>query len=66
MRASRAAATHPAARSGIPGLLSAYHDDHNSYRRLLDRGETPTLRALRGTIEAAIRAGHATPDCDPT
>jgi AcrR family transcriptional regulator len=59
-----AAATHPAARSAIPGLLSAYHDDHDSYRRLLGRGEQPTRRALTETLAAAAARGQAAPDCD--
>nr|WP_210743493.1 TetR/AcrR family transcriptional regulator [Nocardia cerradoensis] len=58
------AASHPAARSAIPGLLSAYHDDHESYRRLLDRGEQPARRALRETIDAAIESGTASPHAD--
>ncbi|RDI46408.1 TetR/AcrR family transcriptional regulator [Nocardia mexicana] len=57
-------ANHPAARSAIPGLLSAYHDDHDSYRRLINRGEEPTRGALRETIAAAARAGRADPACD--
>ncbi|WP_425301771.1 hypothetical protein [Nocardia wallacei] len=44
--------------------MSAYHDDRDSYRRLIDRGERPTRRALRETIDAAARAGHASPDGD--
>ncbi|WP_067898634.1 TetR-like C-terminal domain-containing protein [Nocardia vaccinii] len=58
------AAGHPAARSAIPGLLSAYHDDHDSYRRLLDRGERPARRALRETVDAAIESGSASPGAD--
>ena len=59
-----AAATHPAARSGIPGLLSAYHDDEQSYRRLRERGEGPARVALRATIDAAIESGQVPPGCD--
>ncbi|MGW0249165.1 TetR/AcrR family transcriptional regulator [Nocardia goodfellowii] len=59
------AATHPAARSGIPGLLSAYHDDEHSYRRLLERGEGLARAGLRATIDAAIESGQALPGCDP-
>ncbi|UGT40209.1 TetR/AcrR family transcriptional regulator [Nocardia yamanashiensis] len=58
------AAAHPAARSAIPGLLSEYHDDAESYRRLLDRGERPTVEALRELLDAAAAAGQAAPDCD--
>ncbi|MGM7644921.1 TetR/AcrR family transcriptional regulator [Nocardia sp. JW2] len=60
-----AAATHPAARSGIPGLLSAYHDDEQSYRRLRDRGEGMARVALRATIDAAVETGQVSPACDP-
>jgi AcrR family transcriptional regulator len=60
-----AAATHPAARSGIPGLLSAYHDDEQSYRRLRERGEGLARVALRATIDAAIDSGQVSPTCDP-
>ncbi|WP_084523666.1 TetR/AcrR family transcriptional regulator [Nocardia inohanensis] len=58
------AAAHPAARSAIPGLLSEYHDDQESYRRLLDRGERPTIEALRELLAGAAAAGQAAPDCD--
>lgn len=60
-----AAATHPAARSGIPGLLSAYHDDEQSYRRLRERGEGLARVALRATVDAAIESGQVYPTCDP-
>ncbi|GAD87030.1 TetR/AcrR family transcriptional regulator [Nocardia asteroides NBRC 15531] len=60
-----AAATHPAARSGIPGLLSAYHDDEQSYQRLRERGEGLARVALRATIDAAIESGQVSPTCDP-
>ena len=60
-----AAATHPAARSGIPGLLSAYHDDEQSYRRLRERGEDLARLALRDTLDAAIASGRAAAGCDP-
>ncbi|PKV77423.1 TetR/AcrR family transcriptional regulator [Nocardia fluminea] len=59
-----AAATHPAARSGIPGLLSAYHDDEQSYQRLRERGEGLARVAIRATVDAAIANGQARPDCD--
>ncbi|MGW6123379.1 TetR/AcrR family transcriptional regulator [Nocardia sp. NPDC055165] len=60
-----AAATHPAARSGIPGLLSAYHDDEQSYQRLRERGEGLARVAIRATIDAAIVNGQVKPACDP-
>ncbi|MFD0366039.1 TetR/AcrR family transcriptional regulator [Nocardia sp. GCM10030253] len=59
-----AASAHPAARSAIPGLLSEYHNDHDSYRRLLDRGELPTREALRELLSVAAASGQASPDCD--
>ncbi|MVU79561.1 TetR family transcriptional regulator [Nocardia sp. ET3-3] len=59
-----AAAAHPAARSAIPGLLSEYHDDRESYRRLLDGGERPTIQALRELLTDAAESGQAAPDCD--
>ncbi|MEV6772562.1 TetR/AcrR family transcriptional regulator [Nocardia sp. NPDC051030] len=59
-----AVAAHPAARSAIPGLLSEYHDDQDSYRRLLDRGEQPTKEALRELLSGAAAAGQAAVDCD--
>ncbi|MEV0466050.1 TetR/AcrR family transcriptional regulator [Nocardia tengchongensis] len=55
---------HPAARSAIPGLLSEYHDDRDSYRRLLDRGEQPTREALQELLTGAAQSGQASPDCD--
>ncbi|MFB7720943.1 TetR/AcrR family transcriptional regulator [Nocardia sp. NPDC056100] len=58
------ASAHPAARSAIPGLLSEYHDDHDSYRRLLDRGELPTREALGELLAGAVTAGQADPACD--
>lgn len=58
------AATHPAARSAIPGLLAAYHDDRESYRRLLDRGEQPTRQALRELVMDAAGEGRASAGCD--
>ncbi|MFI6870749.1 TetR/AcrR family transcriptional regulator [Nocardia sp. NPDC050406] len=58
------AAAHPAARSAIPGLLAAYHDDRESYRRLLDRGEQPTRAALRELLANAAAEGQAAPGCD--
>ncbi|WP_327097687.1 TetR/AcrR family transcriptional regulator [Nocardia vinacea] len=59
-----AASAHPAARSAIPGLLSEYHNDHDSYRRLLDRGELPTRAALQELLTIAADSGQAAPDCD--
>ncbi|AYF73096.1 TetR/AcrR family transcriptional regulator [Nocardia yunnanensis] len=59
-----AAAAHPAARSAIPGLLSEYHDDQESYRRLLDGGERPTIAALRELLTAAADSGQADRACD--
>ncbi|MET9485264.1 MULTISPECIES: TetR/AcrR family transcriptional regulator [unclassified Nocardia] len=59
-----AASAHPAARSAIPGLLSEYHNDHDSYRRLLDHGEQPTRGALRELLTGAVASGQAAPDCD--
>ncbi|GAB0102011.1 TetR/AcrR family transcriptional regulator [Nocardia sp. JMUB6875] len=58
------AAAHPAARSAIPGLLSEYHDDRESYRRLLDAGERPTIAALRELLRDAAESGRAALDCD--
>ncbi|MBL1073551.1 TetR/AcrR family transcriptional regulator [Nocardia sp. 2] len=58
------ASAHPAARSAIPGLLSDYHDDQESYRRILERGEQPTQEALRDLLAEAAAHGQADPDCD--
>lgn len=58
------ASAHPAARSAIPGLLSEYHDDHDSYRRLLEHGELPTREALAELLTGAAAAGQAAADCD--
>ncbi|MFI1914627.1 TetR/AcrR family transcriptional regulator [Nocardia sp. NPDC020380] len=58
------AAAQPAARSAIPGLLSEYHDDRESYRRLLDRGEQPTRAALRELVIDAASRGRADAGCD--
>ncbi|MCP9621672.1 TetR/AcrR family transcriptional regulator [Nocardia otitidiscaviarum] len=63
-RLCHGAAAHPAARSAIPGLLAAYHDDRASYRRILDRGEQPTRRALRELLTGAAAAGQASAGCD--
>ncbi|WP_245721448.1 TetR/AcrR family transcriptional regulator [Nocardia crassostreae] len=57
-------ASHPAARSALPGLMSEYHDDRDSYRRLLDRGELPTREALRELMAGAAEAGQANAACD--
>ena len=59
-----AVAAHPAACSAIPGLLSEYHNDHDSYRRLLDRGELPTREALHELLTVAAESGQASPNCD--
>ncbi|WP_280300359.1 TetR/AcrR family transcriptional regulator [Nocardia abscessus] len=61
-----AAATHPAARSGIPGLLSAYHDDEQSYRRLRERGEGPARVALRGPSTRRSTQARSPPAAIPT
>lgn len=37
---------HPAARSAIPGLLSAYHHHDGVHERLVERAEAPTRAAL--------------------
>ncbi|MFE6860161.1 TetR/AcrR family transcriptional regulator [Nocardia sp. NPDC057668] len=59
-----ATAAHPAARAAIPGLLADYHGDQALYHRLLDRGERPTIDALRELLAAAAARGTAAPDCD--
>ncbi|MEV0055684.1 TetR/AcrR family transcriptional regulator [Saccharopolyspora shandongensis] len=57
-------AADPAARTAIPGLLSAYHDDQSSYQRLLNQGEQPTRATLRQVVNEAVAKGQAAPDCD--
>ena len=37
----------PAARAAVPGLMSAYGRDPESYNRLLTRGEMPVRRPSR-------------------
>ncbi|QLY31319.1 TetR/AcrR family transcriptional regulator [Nocardia huaxiensis] len=58
------AAAQPAARAALPGLLAAYHGDRDSYRRLLDRGERPTRKALRELLIGAAATGQASAGCD--
>jgi AcrR family transcriptional regulator len=60
-----AVAADPAARTGIPGLLSNYLHDRDAYRGLVERGEEPTRVALREILEQAVASGQAAPDCDP-
>lgn len=48
---------HPAARSAIPGLLSAYHHHDGIHERLVQRAEAPTRKALAERILAAVPDG---------
>jgi AcrR family transcriptional regulator len=57
-------AMEPAARAALPGLMSAYSRDTESYNRLLSRGEMPVRAAIGQLIEAAVAAGQAAEDCD--
>jgi AcrR family transcriptional regulator len=57
-------AMEPAARAAVPGLMSAYGRDANSYNRLLTRGELPVRAAITSLIEEAAAAGEADDDCD--
>ncbi|WP_040812725.1 TetR/AcrR family transcriptional regulator [Nocardia concava] len=59
-----AAAAYPPARSALPGLLAAYHDNREEHRRILDLGEQPTRAALRELLADAAAAGQASPACD--
>lgn len=45
---------HPAARSAIPGLLSAYHHHDGIHDRLVQRAEAPTRAALVDRVLAAV------------
>ncbi|MFF0814704.1 TetR/AcrR family transcriptional regulator [Rhodococcus sp. NPDC003318] len=45
---------HPAARSAIPGLLSAYHHHAGVHERLVQRAEVPTRAALVERVLAAV------------
>ncbi|MGW0173236.1 TetR/AcrR family transcriptional regulator [Rhodococcus sp. NPDC003322] len=45
---------HPAARSAIPGLLSAYHHHDGVHERLVQRAEAPTRAALVERILEAV------------
>ena len=57
-------ATEPAARATVPGLLSGYSRDPDSYQRLLARGERPVRAALKALIARAVTDGQAAEDCD--
>ena len=57
-------AMEPAARAAVPGLMSAYGRDPESYNRLLTRGEMPVRAAITQLIEQAAAAGQAAEDCD--
>ena len=57
-------AMEPAARAAVPGLMSAYSRDPDSYSRLLTRGELPVRAAITGLIGQAIATGQAAGDCD--
>ncbi|GAA4490146.1 TetR/AcrR family transcriptional regulator [Rhodococcus olei] len=45
---------HPAARSAIPGLLSAYHHHDGVHERLVQRAEAPARAALVARILDAV------------
>ena len=57
-------AMEPAARAAVPGLMSAYSRNPESYGRLLTRGEIPVRAAITQVIEQAVAAGQAAEDCD--
>jgi AcrR family transcriptional regulator len=57
-------ATEPAARATVPGLLSGYSRDPDSYQRLLARGELPVRAALEALIAGAVVDGEAALGCD--
>ena len=57
-------AMEPAARAAVPGLMSAYSRNPESYSRLLTRGEIPVRAAITQVIEQAVAAGQAAEDCD--
>lgn len=50
---------HPAARSAIPGLLSAYHHHDGVHERLVQRAEVPTRAALVDRILDAVPGAGA-------
>lgn len=50
---------HPAARSAIPGLLSAYHHHAGVHERLVERAEEPTRAALVERILDAVPGAGA-------
>ena len=58
------AAMEPAARAAVPGLMSAYSRNPESYSRLLTRGEIPVRAAIARLIEEAVSIGQAAEDCD--
>ena len=57
-------AMEPAARAAVPGLMSAYSRNPESYNRLLTRGEMPVRAAITQLIEQAVATGQAAGDCD--
>ncbi|EME23925.1 TetR family transcriptional regulator [Rhodococcus triatomae BKS 15-14] len=50
---------HPAARSAIPGLLSAYHHHDGIHERLVERAEAPARAALTERIVDAVPTAGA-------
>ncbi len=57
-------AMEPAARAAVPGLMSAYSRNPESYNRLLTRGELPVRAAITQLIKQAVATGQAAGDCD--
>ncbi len=51
-------AMEPAARAAVPGLMSAYSRNPESYSRLLTRGEIPVRAAITQVIEQAVTPGR--------
>jgi AcrR family transcriptional regulator len=51
-------ALEPSSRAAVPGLMSAYSLDPESYSRLLDRGETPARTAVAQMLTNAAATGH--------
>ena len=57
-------AMEPAARAAVPGLISAYSRDPDSYNRLLTRGERPVRTAICRLITDSVASGQAEKNCD--
>lgn len=58
-------AVEPSSRAAVPGLMSAYSLDPQSYNRLMERGETPARSAVAQMLaNAAMKGDDSAASCD--